>query len=353
MGPYMYHGGTTLPYASFVTRPPVVDGGAVALSAAGRCRIHPDTCHQDDADADNNADPNAEYRAIVSKTIEQASVDAGNSPTADGLDEEARKKLKKKYMKQGVAMARSYLNDTLGLDTSVIDVEIVLSARDVKESEGLLASCFLDAGCDKVVLSGTDVEALDAARIPRDRLVAHFDGADKVEIAGAASQLAGTVSIRPNETAEEADAETLLTLIAALHDARNSDGITPFDVVIELEAGDADADYDAVRILADKIGSISRGCANRKVRCSGISLIDPTVQLLGLSYAACLKTDREDGLFTTVVCTRSGEALGLVYSSKVSLETIRTRYYDTCMYERNGDLGMLWIGAPARFLLLF
>ena len=86
MGPY--HGGTTLPYASFVTRPPVVDGGAVALSAAGRCRIHPDTCHQDDADADNNADPNgnAEYRAIVSKTIEQASVDANNSSTATNLN---------------------------------------------------------------------------------------------------------------------------------------------------------------------------------------------------------------------------------------------------------------------------
>ena len=320
MGPY--HGGTTLPYASFVTRPPVVDGGAVALSAAGRCRIHPDTCHQDQDDAD--ADPNAEYRAIVSKTIEQASVDidvdANNSSTADGLDKETRKKLKKKYMKQGVGMARSYLSDTLGLDTSVIDVEIVLSTRDVKESEGLLASCFLDAGCDKIVLSGTDVEALDAARIPRDRLVAHFDGADKVEIAGAASQLAGTVSIRPNETAEEADAETLLTLITALDDAGKSDGSTAFDVVMELEAGDADADYDAVQILADKIGSISKGCANRKVRCSGISLIDPTVQLLGLSYAACLKTDRDDGLFTTVVCTRSGEALGLVYSSKVSLE---------------------------------
>jgi hypothetical protein len=32
-----------------------------------------------------------------------------------------------------------------------------------------------------------------------------------------------------------------------------------------------------------------------------------------------MKTDRADGLYTTVVCTRSGEALGLVYSSKVSV----------------------------------
>ena len=318
-----YHGGTTLPYASFVARPPIVDGGAVALPAAGRCRINPATCHRDSDDADADAEAHhAEYLAIVSKAIEQASVDVdtNDSGAGNGLDREARKKLVKKYMKQGVAMARSYLTDTLGLDTSVVDVEVVLSAQDVKDSGGLLASCFLDAGCDKIVLSGSDVEALNAARIPRDRLVAHFDGADKVEIAGAASQLAATVSIRPNERAEEADAETLLTLIAALNDAGNADGNTPFDVVMELEAGDADDAYDAVQALADKIGNISRGCASRKVRCSGISLIDPTVQLLGLSYAACLKTDRGDGLFTTVVCTRSGEALGLVYSSKVRLK---------------------------------
>mmetsp|Transcript_27907 Transcript_27907/g.39416 ORF Transcript_27907/g.39416 Transcript_27907/m.39416 type:complete len:226 (+) Transcript_27907:136-813(+) len=38
-----------------------------------------------------------------------------------------------------------------------------------------------------------------------------------------------------------------------------------------------------------------------------------------MSYAACMRTDRPDGLYTTVVCTRSGEALGLVYSSKESV----------------------------------
>jgi hypothetical protein len=47
-------------------------------------------------------------------------------------------------------------------------------------------------------------------------------------------------------------------------------------------------------------------------------LVDPSASDLGLSFSACMRTDREDGLYTTVVCTRSGEALGLVYSSKVS-----------------------------------
>ena len=332
--------GTTLPYASFATRPPAVDGGAVALAAAGRCRVDPATCHgaeaggdDNDRDRDHDVDPDeegrghrAEYRAIVAKAIEQASVDVDDSGCGSGSDANANKKLKKKYMKQGVALARSYLTETLGLDPSVIDVEIVLASADVTASAGLLAACFLDAGCDRIVLGGTDVAALDAARIPRDRLVAQFDGTtDLVEIAGAASRLAGTVSIRPNETAGGADAGTLLALLAALTDAGSADdgndAVVPFDVVLELAAGDADAGYGAVRAVADKIGTISAGCGDRgggRVRCFGICLIDPTVQLLGLSYAACLRTDRDDGLFTTVVCTRSGEALGLVYSSKVS-----------------------------------
>ncbi|KAL3929630.1 MAG: hypothetical protein SGARI_004697 [Bacillariaceae sp.] len=58
---------------------------------------------------------------------------------------------------------------------------------------------------------------------------------------------------------------------------------------------------------------------------------DPTPQQLGLAFAACMRTDRPDGLYTTVVCTRTGEALGLVYSSKESivaaLECGRGVYY--------------------------
>ena len=52
---------------------------------------------------------------------------------------------------------------------------------------------------------------------------------------------------------------------------------------------------------------------------ASITLVDPTPEQLGLCYASCLRSDRPDGLFTTVVCTRSNEALGLVYSSKVSI----------------------------------
>ena len=67
------------------------------------------------------------------------------------------------------------------------------------------------------------------------------------------------------------------------------------------------------------VSSISKFCSEKDTPCGTVSLIDPTAVELGMSYAACVRTDREDGLYTTVVCTRSNEALGLVYSSKGSI----------------------------------
>jgi hypothetical protein len=70
--------------------------------------------------------------------------------------------------------------------------------------------------------------------------------------------------------------------------------------------------------LVSKVSTYSQSMGENNNRGS-ITLVDPTPDQLGLCYASCLKTDRSDGLFTTVVCTRSNEALGLVYSSKVNI----------------------------------
>jgi phosphoribosyl-ATP pyrophosphohydrolase / phosphoribosyl-AMP cyclohydrolase / histidinol dehydrogenase len=68
--------------------------------------------------------------------------------------------------------------------------------------------------------------------------------------------------------------------------------------------------------LTELVSHISKRCKDGK---GSIALVDPTATELGMSYAACIKTDRDDGLYSTVVCTRTGEALGLVYSSKESI----------------------------------
>jgi len=55
-------------------------------------------------------------------------------------------------MEEGVTMASSYLSNTLRIDVSIINVEMVLNIDSTIETDGYLASCFLDAGCACVVI---------------------------------------------------------------------------------------------------------------------------------------------------------------------------------------------------------
>ena len=57
-------------------------------------------------------------------------------------DTKENKQLRKKYRKESVALASSYLNTFLGIDVSIVDVEIVLPLQDVMDSSGCLACCF-------------------------------------------------------------------------------------------------------------------------------------------------------------------------------------------------------------------
>lgn len=275
---------TSLPYPCFIHESPVnATENRAALAAVGRCRFDPATC----------CDP-AEYRAICGKNREQALVDTDAPETKD-----ENKKLKKKFMKEGVAMASTFLQDTLQLDVSVVDLQIVVAAEDIIGTDGCLAACLLDAGCAAIVMDATNTEAMNAAKIPRDRLVAHFDDATRSssEAVSAALSLAGTISIGIADNS----LDIVDTILAQVQDKEDK---VSFQLATMTKSDD----------VPKLVSEISKKCKDGK---GSIGLIDPTAMELGLSYAACMKTDREDGLFTTVVCTRTDEALGLVYSSKV------------------------------------
>eukprot|EP00521_Asterionellopsis_glacialis_P016537 CAMPEP_0195290684 /NCGR_PEP_ID=MMETSP0707-20130614/6452_1 /TAXON_ID=33640 /ORGANISM="Asterionellopsis glacialis, Strain CCMP134" /LENGTH=472 /DNA_ID=CAMNT_0040350841 /DNA_START=23 /DNA_END=1441 /DNA_ORIENTATION=- len=307
---------TSLPYPSFVNDIPVgIDCGRAALSAVGKCRIYPESYGDEYA---------SEFRAIVDKNIEQSNV---TTDVADKDEKDKSKKLKKKFMKEGVAMAKKYLTVTLGLDVSIVDVQVVVGANDLLESDGCLAACLLDAGCDAIVIAGTEIAAIDAAKIPRERVVAHLEHNDDVstlkESVGAVSALASTVSVGLSSGSPQAAVEIL-----RLGTKENNVQIV---VQLHAEARDSFLNEDELAVC---IAEISKHC---KDGWGGVTIVDPTPKQLGLSYAACMRTDRPDGLYTTVVCTRSGEALGLVYSSKESivaaLECGRGVYYSR---SRNG-----------------
>lgn len=304
----------SLPYPSFVNQLPVdAASGRAALAAVGRCCVYPESCI-----GNNN-----EYRAIVDKCIEQSQVVVNTDD--DKEEQNEKKKLKKKLMKQGVAMAKKYLIETLGLDVSVLDVQVVVCAKDLLNTDGCLASCLLDAGCAAIATTGTELKAMDAAKIPRDRIVAHlqhnsdFAALEKAFIA--VSPLASVVTVGLSTLTCPQAAADIITLGTKENDT---------SVVIQLS-------YDVCQSFANNeelalcVGEISKQCKDGR---SGVSLVDPTAQQLGLSYAACMRTDRADGLYTTVVCTRNGEALGLVYSSKV-----RRRSYNVYICYTKGRNG--------------
>ncbi|KAL7533255.1 hypothetical protein ACHAWF_004432 [Thalassiosira exigua] len=297
-----------LPYPTFL-RSPTGTPSATSLAAVGRVRLHPLTCPGLGGDEKKSTAASEEYRAIVAKCAQQCQVDVG-----DGSDKEAAK-LRKRYMKEGVALASSYLENTCGIDVSIIDVEVVLSAESVLDTDGCLACCFLDAGCSHVVIRVKDdekeearkgldraLEACDAARIPRERLILHWKE--------------GRVGISQRMDEITARAGTISVQVAPMTSARTGWGDLPtsreWKCVVQLEGVEGLTDDDAIATVA----SLSKAVGENRGR---ITLVDPTVERLGLSYAACLRTDRPDGLFTTVVCTRSNEALGLVYSSKASI----------------------------------
>ncbi|KAK1733810.1 histidine biosynthesis bifunctional protein hisIE [Skeletonema marinoi] len=275
-----------LPYPTFL-KSPTSSPDALSLSAVGRARIHPQ--------ADDKS-----YQQIVSKCIQQSQVPE---------DTKENKQTRKKYMKQGVQLASDFLSLQLNLDVSIVDVEIVLSATDMVESDGCLACCFLDAGCQYIVVQvqGEEgltraLEAIEVSRLPRERIVLDYqlppDQEFVQQVTDVSSQV-GTICVKMSD----GSCTDLLQKIATWEQKTK--------LAVEIS-------NDTVQStkLNELVSRVSKAMGEDK---GSIALVDPTAEQLGLAFAACMKTDRNDGLYTTVVCTRSNEALGLVYSSKESI----------------------------------
>jgi len=215
------------------------------------------------------------------------------------LTKDEKKKLKKKYMKQGIAMASDYLTKSLQLDVSAVNVQVVLDSKTIIGTEGCISACFLDAGCKAVVIDGKDLETMDAAKIPRERIVASFPAVDTEteEAISAALALAANINVTVTNLEE---VKTVMSRIPEESDK----------VIFELTNADTSS------TTTEFVAAIAKICMDHKGK---IALVDPCATTLGTNYAACMRTDRPDGLYATVVCTRNNEALGLVYSSISSI----------------------------------
>jgi phosphoribosyl-ATP pyrophosphohydrolase / phosphoribosyl-AMP cyclohydrolase / histidinol dehydrogenase len=308
---------TSTPYVSFINNIPVgtnIDDNNIALVAVGRCRI--------------NITNTVQYKEIVQKNIEQAKILQliKDSKGDDKEKEENNKKLCKKFMKQGVAMASTYLESVLLLDVSIIDVEIVINNYDIIQTNGCIAACFLDAGCDCIVLSYNNNDtnntklndAFDIAQIPSSRLIASI---------GNTSSYDTIESIK--RSIEEVKQYCTAVSILFCKEQKNSDlvivsellslGCNELKMIIEINPNEFNTEDDNNEYYLPKL--VGNWCTNEK-ECKnkkGIVIHDPSAIVLGKCYSSCIKTDRTDKLYTTVVCTRTNEALGLVYSSTESI----------------------------------
>lgn len=297
------HKPTFTPFASFQAVSPL--GGH--LGAVGRCRVHP-KCSPDTYE---------DFEAIISKNIEQCQVDV---EIEDEELKSSNKKLKKKFMKQGVAMAQTYLANSFGQDVSVNDIEIVLDASTIIKSEGCIAACLLDAGCSKIAVCGDSLDemnnALEVAGFPRNRVIGHFDLEmiqNLVESSTSFTKFFSlTSSVSINFPSADITADRCTDFMTKLS-AKAAPEYNAQDIFIVAEVPSTVENRD------EFVSAVSKFCFDDEAPCGTVALIDPNAEQLGMAFGSCIRTDREDGLYTTVVCTRNNEALGLVYSSRSSI----------------------------------
>ena len=297
----------SVPYC-FLTSP----NAAASLTAVGRCRIPAGDSSQ------------GSYAQVLQHAREL--VWALQEP-----DEAKRKPAKKKATKAAQAAAIQFLQHDCALDVSVVDVEIVVPAADLIATQGHVATALLDGGGERIVVSAENpdenedwLEALAAMHLPLNRVTVHFcNQVPDPSVLAQAATFCDAVSL--DYTAANSNVEDLLHSVKTL----------PHSLSINCQVA---ATMDPTHIA--QICQARSPEAGKSIRAI---LTDPTPEQLGMAFAACCRTDRPDGLYTTVVCTRQGEALGLVYSSKESivaaLEVGRGVYYSRSRHGlwRKGD----------------
>lgn len=178
---------------------------------------------------------------------------------------------------------------------------------------------WLDRGASKVIL-GTAANPKILRRIPRDRVIAALDCVNgEVVVDGWRTRTGASVLDRVRKLRDDVGG-FLVTFVeregrmVGLERARIEEIV---EAAGESRVTVAGGVRDATDIaLADRCG------ADAQV---GMALYSGALDLAD-ALAAPLRSDREDGLWPTVVCDPRGVALGLAYSNGTSLrEAVRTR----------------------------
>ncbi len=171
---------------------------------------------------------------------------------------------------------------------------------------------WLDAGATKVVL-GTAATPEVLGELPRERVVAALDAVDgEVVVEGWQTKTGAGIVDRIRELRGYVGG-FLVTFV----EKEGRLGGTAMDRVAEIveAAGDARVTIAGGVSTAAEVGQLDRFGADAQV---GMALYKGLMPLAD-AFAAPLHSDREDGLWPTVVCDELGVTLGLAYSNAESL----------------------------------
>lgn len=171
---------------------------------------------------------------------------------------------------------------------------------------------WLDRGAAKVIV-GTAATPEFLGELPRERVIAALDARDgEVVVEGWRTKTGASVPERMAELRTHVGG-FLVTFV----EREGRMGGTALDRVDDLiaAAGDARVTFAGGVTTVDEIAALDRAGADAQV---GMALYSGSLGLTE-AFAAPLVSDREDGLYATVVCDESERALGLAWSSRDSL----------------------------------
>ncbi|KAG6959451.1 hypothetical protein JG688_00010062 [Phytophthora aleatoria] len=225
----------------------------------------------------------------------------------------------------------------LALKASLLDARTLLGPFSAEMLEPLAS--WLDQGVDKVLVdaaSSEDAElervAIAVSELPANRVVLRIPvpSLHAQEVAELGEKLArlidtasGVVFVIDSVTlTQENGFEALFTSLQALRKSVDEG----FLFAVEMSAGLA-ADNNSEVALAriqelhhKNIHVVSLGyCGGEGEQIDMVTGDGEAIVDAALAFVKCLRTDRPDGLFTTVVADEAGVALGLVYSSAESI----------------------------------
>lgn len=180
------------------------------------------------------------------------------------------------------------------------------------------AIAWLDAGATKVVL-GTAATPEVLSALPPERTVVALDSFEGEVVTHGWTKGTGQ---RVEDKLEELRGLTSGFLLTFVEREGRMTGTDPDILARYLEAaGDSRVTFAGGITGAEEIGSIHALGADAQV---GMALYKNEVTLAE-AVAACLRSDRPDGMWPTVVANRRGQSLGLAYSNLESLDrTIET-----------------------------